>query len=358
MKEALMVTVAFGVLLCVGKPLFAAEAAREGGGLAGTSAVPFHAVATGARILVSTGGARPIRLGEQQPYDSSGTIHVWDWSKSDESRVLKVTCKTGMAVSPDGKWIVTREGQLIEVASGDVKKLDHFDGKVHGLRFSPDGRTLLLTINKARDVAVARVLDFPSARKRFEIEGQWSFTFACAFTPDGSQFLLMDKDRFVRRWDARTGKELGRYAPALDNSVRAIAVSVGARHVAAAGTRGEIYLWELAGGKLLHKLVADMQPDLTVLTGIDSLAFSPDGKRVAGGGLFRLVVWQTATGKVDRLLPRASRGAEQIRFSDNGKTLTTVHDFYGTSRKGANVLVYPTVREWDVETGAERKARR
>src|SRR5262249_7401019 len=136
--------------------------------------VPFHAVATHAPILVSTGGAKPIRLGDQLLPDAGGTIHVWDWSKSTKSRPLKVTCKMGMALSPDGKWIVTREGRLIDVASGGVKKLDNFEGTVHGLRFSPDGRTLLLTVTKAKNVATARVLDFPSAKKRFEIEGQWS----------------------------------------------------------------------------------------------------------------------------------------------------------------------------------------
>jgi WD40 repeat protein len=356
MTKVIAVVVAFTALISVARPVFAMSI--EMITLAGASPVPFHAVATDAPVLVSTGRASPIRLGDQLPYDPSGTLHVWNWNKASESRPLKITCKTGMAVSPDGKAILTREGQLIDAASGAVKRLDHFNGEVHGMRFSPDGRTLLLTIDKAKDTATARVLDFPSAKMRFEVEGQWSYTFACAFTPDGSQFFLMDKDRFIHRWDARTGEDLGRYEPALDNSIRAIAVSPDARRLVAAGTRGEIYLWDLAGGKMLHKLVADAEPDLTVLTGIDSLAFSPDGKRIAGGGLSRLIFWETASGKVVRLLPRASHGAVQIRFSRDGKTITTVHDFYGTRKKGADVLVYPTVRAWDVETGKEQKVRR
>src|SRR5262249_24856537 len=159
---------------------------------------------------------------------------VWDWSKAAESRPLKVASSKGMAVSPDGKWVVTRDGQLIDAATSAVKQLDHFEGDVHGLKFSPDGGVLLLTVNQARDVGSARVLEFPTCKKRFEIEGQWSYTFAGAFTPDGAQFFLMDKDRFVHRWDAKTGKELGRYEPALTNSVRAIAVSADAKRVAAA----------------------------------------------------------------------------------------------------------------------------
>ena len=165
-----------------------------------------------------------------------------------ESRVLKFKCQTGMAVSPDGKWIVTRDGQLIDVASGDVSKLDSFDGHVLNLRFSPGGQTLLLTVGKDKSEtkgreldykngAIARVLDFPSVKKRFEIDGQWPFTFACAFTLDSAQFFLMDKDKFVRRWDATTGKELGHYKPAFGNGIRAIAVSPDATRVVAAGPR-------------------------------------------------------------------------------------------------------------------------
>jgi hypothetical protein len=327
------------------------------GGKSGASPCPFHAVAGDATILVSTGPAKPIGLGDTLPFVANGTMHVWDWSKGTESRPLKVTSGKAMAVAPDGKWIVTRDGQLIDAATSEVKRLDNFDGDVHGLRFSPDGRVLLLTINRANDVATARVLDFPSGKKRFEIEGQWSYTFACAFTPDGSQFFLMDKDKFVHRWDAKTGKDLGRYEPALSNSIRAIAVSPDAKQVVAAGTRGDIYLWELAGGKLIHQLMAE-QPDLTVLTGIDSLAFSPDGKVLAGGSFVRLVLWETASGKIARLLPSASHGAGHIRFSKDGKTLTTVHDFYGTSSKqGEDLLVYPSVRAWDVDNGKELKSK-
>src|SRR5215472_11072250 len=99
------------VLLVLGTVCFKDEGAGQAKSASrfgsGGSPVPFHAVATEATILVSTGGARPIRLGDQLPYDASGTIHVWDWSKSAVSRPLKVTCKTGMAVSPAGKWIVT-----------------------------------------------------------------------------------------------------------------------------------------------------------------------------------------------------------------------------------------------------------
>jgi WD40 repeat protein len=257
-----------------------------------------------------------------------------------------------MAVSPDGTWIILADGQLIDVAAGAVKRLDNIDGDVRGFQFTPDGRALLLTVGQPNNTAVARLLDLPGGGKRFEIDRQWWATFACAFTPDGGEFFLVDRDRFVHRRDARTGKDLGRYEPALTNSVRAIAVSPDAKWVAAAGTRGDIHTWEV-GGKLLHTLTAD-QPDTTVLAGPGSLAFSPDGRYLATGGFTRLALWDTGTGKVARLFPKDSRGAGHVRFSKDGSKLTTVHEFYGTtSNAGEDRVVYPSVRHWDVEAGKE-----
>jgi WD40 repeat protein len=308
-------------------------------------------VAADATVLVTTGGGRPIRLSDRQPYVPDGTIHVWDWGKGEESRPLKVASGTVMAVSPDGRWVVTGDGQLIDAATGAVKRLDDIGGDVRGLRVSPDGRALLLTAGRANDAATARMLDFPSGKRRFEIGGQWWATFACAFTPDVTQLFLVDKDRLVCRWDATTGKELGRYEPALTNSVRAITVSPDGKRVAAAGTRGDIHVWEL-GGRRLCTLAAGGQPDATVLTDSDSLAFSPDGKHLAGGGVMRLVLWKADTGEPVRLFPPGSGGAAHVRFSKRGTAITTVHQFSGTtSDAGEELLVYPAVRHWDVASG-------
>ena len=331
---------------------------------AGTSPSRRLAVAGDATILVSTGGAKPISLGDQQAYDANTTVHVWDWSKADASRPLAVSVSTGMAVSPDGKWIVTADGRLVDAATGQVKHLENFEGQVRGLRFSPDGRALLLLIYRGKanprpgEGAIARVLDFPSGKKRVDIEGQWPFTFACAFTPDGGQFFLMDKDQLMRRWDVKTGENFARYEPAFTNSIRAVAVSPDARQVAGAGTRGDIHVWELASGKLLHTLVTE-QPGLTVLAGLDSLAFSPDAKLLAGGSSLKLVLWETASGRVARSLPPQSGGAVHVRFSKDGKKLTTVRDFYGTNgRGGEDLLTYPEVREWTVGSAEEMPLRR
>jgi WD40 repeat protein len=86
---------------------------------------------------------------------------------------------------------------------------------------------------------------------------------------------------------------------------------------------------------------------------MDSLAFSPDGKRVGGGAVMAVIIWDAETGQVAQLLkPHASGGATHLRFSKDGNKLTTVHDIHGTNGPaGEDLLVYPTVKEWEVGGG-------
>jgi WD40 repeat protein len=158
----------------------------------------------------------------------------------------------------------------------------------------------------------------------------------------------MNKDRSLGRWDASSGKELMRYEPAHSNSIRALALSADGRHVVSAGPAGEIFLWDSKSGKRLHQLVAKQQYGIESM--VYSLAFSPDGSRLAGGGPQNLVLWKVSSGEVERVFPSRSGGAIQIRFAKDGKKITTVHDFHGTeSESGQDLLVYPTVGEWQLE---------
>jgi WD40 repeat protein len=123
-------------------------------------------------------------------------------------------------------------------------------------------------------------------------------------------------------------------------------VSPSGKLLVSSGSRGDILLWEVATGKLLHKLV--VEPAVYADVGVYSLEFSPDEAQVAGGGIGSLLLWSVQTGQVKKF-PRGSWGAEHIRFAADGKTVTVVHGFHGTAGPaGEDLLVYPSVSKWDV----------
>lgn len=321
--------------------------------------VPPVIVASRAPVLIIACGDGPQKLGAHGSYNRlSEAIQLWNWGESEMSRQLETSVSGALAVSPDGKWIVTADGRRIDAATGKADPTPCADfprGDVRALSFSPDGRRLAVSVYIGTDQATVYVIDFPSGARRCSIPGQWPYALrpqVAAFTADGRQLVLMDKGKFIRRWDTETGKELLKYEPAHSNSLMAIAVSPDGKLLASADGEGHNYLWELKSGKLLHRLVARQTPDHESLRVVCSLAFSPDGKRLAGGALQNLVVWQTSSGQIDHVFPSSSGGAAHIRFSRDGKSLTTVHEAHLARLKADSdreTFVWPTVCQWTLD---------
>jgi hypothetical protein len=324
-------------------------AVAQGFGAAGASPSRWLSVAHEATVIVSTGANKPIKLGEQQPYSRAHQLHVWDWSSGGESRPLNVEHGGGFAVSPDGKTIITTDGRAIETETGKSRRLEHFDTDVRKVQFSRDGKTLVLQIGHG-DHATIRLLNSPAGTKRVDIEDQFVYMFGVDFTSDGREVVVMNKDMSIRRFDSSQAVELMKYSPPHTNSIRAIAISPNGELLASAGPRGEVFLWELKTGKLIGK-PSTRYPNSTYDDQVYSLAFSPDGKLLAGGAAQQLVLWNTSNGEMEHIYGRDSGGAEHIRFSKDAKELTTVRGFYGTrDEAGRDLLVYPAVTSWKVET--------
>src|SRR5262249_2650907 len=87
-------------------------------------------------------------------------------------------------------------------------------------------------------------------------------------------------------------------------SIFGVAYSPGGKRLASAGV-GEVKVWDPQTGKEL----------LTIKDGYGSVAFSPNGKRLVGGGK----VWDAETGK--ELLTLKGHTGRVIVFSPDGKLL-------------------------------------
>jgi WD40 repeat protein len=154
------------------------------------------------------------------------------------------------------------------------------------------------------------------------------------FSSDG-KVLAVGGYRDVRIMDAASGKELAALSGQIDY-VRSIAFSPDGKRIAAAGGApqlfGEIRIWDVQS----HELLKTMQGHKDC---IYSIAWSPDGKSIASASYDRMVkLWDPDTGKELRNLQDHIDAVFAVAFSPDGRRL-------------ASASQDRTVKIWDVGTG-------
>jgi RNA polymerase sigma factor (sigma-70 family) len=138
------------------------------------------------------------------------------------------------------------------------------------------------------------------------------------FSPDGKSLLLCGNGRGLGLWDVATGKEI-RQLSVTGFSVEAV-FSADGKTVISAGGNGAF--WDVATGKRLKNLT---EPGGIVF----SLAVSPDGNLVATSDLQKVQIKDLRTGKTIRELDHEAR---KIVFAADGKSLATAGEKDGTIR--------------------------
>jgi WD40 repeat protein len=122
-----------------------------------------------------------------------------------------------------------------------------------------------------------------------------------AATRDGQTVASVADDMVCRLWDAGSGKLLRELRGHQEQTphhfpsmLYACAFSPDDRHLATADKVGHIVVWEAASGKPVATLEApgmytwDPVQRIHSIGGIRSLAFSPDGRQLAAGGIGRI----------------------------------------------------------------------
>jgi hypothetical protein len=350
-KDALEVPPDPPAVTKTGEPVMREAPARAGapGGPAGVyrRTVRF-AFAADAPIIVGTGRAEPIELGAEVPYEESGhTLHVWDWSKSGSSRILKDTRlwpDDQFVLSPDGKLLVWARGDILDLTNGARSTLDlggefHLDKlpRIERLQFAPDGKRLAVFVSslvltksahplRHEDVSstqTVQIVEFPAGRLVCEFPAGATPALPAAFSADGrrlvSQYAVGKSGQKVVERSAQTGQVVREYEPHLREFASAMDWSPDGTRLAVFDAAGEILLWDTATGELKHKVSK-------VYHAMEYLRFSPDGKLLAYSSLHlgfpKLFLIDVASGTVVGSLPQKNPGI--IHWSRDGKSVEVI----------------------------------
>ena len=167
--------------------------------------------------------------------------------------------------------------------------------------------------------------------------------YSVAFSPDGST-LASDRDNTVQLWDAATGQKIetkGLFwvdiAGHLTGDINSIAFSPDGRMIAGGiHERGTICFWDAATGK---QIISIREDAANPLHWINTVAFSSDSKMLASGSEDgSLYLRDIERGGKLRTLTENTENIFSVAFSSDEKTLAS-----GNSGN--------TIRLWDINTG-------
>jgi WD40 repeat protein len=294
---------------------------------------------------------------------ADGTVKVWDATTIPEARAIP----DGI-LSPDGKHLALAVGNEVKVwdtqTGRETPTLTGHTGRVQSVAFDPDGRRL---VSAAADRTV-KVWDTQTGRQTLTLTGHTGPVQSVKFSPDGRRLVGAATDRTVKVWDAQTGHELRTFkgfagpdddSDSVAGGMGPVAVSPDGRRVASGHSVGvgtgpktawttEVKVWDAQSGREVVTYKGNVGP-------INSVVFSPDGKRLAcaadkgyGDGGGEIKVWDAETGQDLLTLPAARTF---VAFSPDGRRIAgagklPMIDVHGPSGSGE-------IKVWDAETGRE-----
>ena len=251
-------------------------------------------------------------------------ICIWEtkgWRKIDVKRGISAT------FSPDGRLLATggdhrdKKIHIWDLIKGEeIATLQGHVGNVTALDFSPDGLILASgggVSGRIWDGRI-RIWDLKGMEERRTLKSG-DYIRSLFFTPDGKLIchsLERGLSDVVYVWDIKTGKLIGAIR-GFTNGISSLAFSPDGR-VLAGSVGNEIYLWNPLSGEEIGRL--------RVFGKVNDIAFEPGGEILAVGVASAdspLQIWDTERGKLEAIPRGHVRPVYSVAFSPDGKLLAS-----------------------------------
>ncbi len=240
------------------------------------------------------------------------TVKLWDVVTGKNIATLEehTDWVYTVAFSPDGTKLVSGAkggiGKLWDVATRENIATYRYDEyAVNSIAFSPDGATFAVATSS--DVTLWDV----ATGKNVAILAGHTGAGSVAFSSDGTKLASGVKDNTVRLWDIAT--ENISILAGHTQRIRAVAFAPDSK-IFATGSERVVHLWDVATGSNIAALEGRR-----FLGSINTVAFSPDGTTLAGGGS-DVHLWDVSTRTYIGIL--VGRGTiRSVAFSPDGTTL-------------------------------------
>ncbi|MCI5149820.1 MAG: hypothetical protein D3916_10625, partial [Candidatus Electrothrix sp. MAN1_4] len=283
-----------------------------------------------------------------------------------------------VAFSPDGRTVASASDDktigIWEVQTGNRLKTFKEEDNVRSVAFSEDGR-LIASAYGEKDIGIWNV---QTGQRLRTIEGHTDWVWGVAFSPDGHLLASNSKDKTIGIWDISTGNRLQTIKAYQTGGDHSISFSLNGQTLAGSCYDGTIGIWDVQTGNRQHildgygnvglsvafspdghRLAAgsfgtfdlwDMETDQRLRTIKDDdysmflgLSFSPDGRTLAAGSFRNIIsIWEVQTGQRLRFLQGTATG-RSVAFSPDGQTIVSS----GSWNK--------TVGLWEAATGRIRE---
>lgn len=259
-------------------------------------------------------------------------LHRWDLATGRLARPLTSDWLYSVAWSADGRWVATGALSaplgILDVSTDEpvLQRLGETARSVYALAISPDSRLLA-----ASSASRIWLWDLATATPRQdELRGPQD-VMSLAFSPDGKLLASGHLGGGAALWDVATGRMVGAPVVGRDSGVECLAFSPDGRQLALfANLDNAVWLLDLAAWRWSAKL--DMG-----LGRCAGLAFAPDGRSLAAVRDSEVLVFDLASGKSTRLAWH-TRPLKGVAYSPDGRRLAS----WGEDG---------SVRLWDPATG-------